>query len=116
MPFSGLGRGGGILDEILIFPLLENEERNVLGMEETLFKADHSQHGNYQKPTGRLRIYAPKIISFVLGCRKMKKEVLEKKKEVLIKVSFSVRWGFGCLKRALNFYTPFSIHFAATYR
>ena len=103
------GGGGGNLDEILIFPLLENEERNVLGMEETLFKADHLQHGNYQKPTGRLRIYSPKIILFVLGCRKMKKEVL-------IKVSFSVRWGFGCLKRALNFYTPFSIHFAATYR
>ena len=80
MPFSALGRGGGILDEILIFPLLENEERNVLGMEETLFKADHSQHGNYQKPTGRLRIYAPKIISFVLGCRKMKKRSMRKEK------------------------------------
>ena len=105
----GWGGGVGILDEILILPLPENEEKNVIGMEETLFKADHSQHGNYQKPTGRLRIYAPKIILFVLGCRKMKKEVL-------IKVSFSVRWGFGCLKRALNFYTPFSIHFAATYR
>ena len=33
-----------------------------------------------------------------------------------IKERFSVRWGFGCLKRTLNFYTPFSIHFAATYR
>ena len=85
-------------------------------MEETLFKADHSQHGNYQKPTGRLRIYAPKIFYLSWVAEKRKKEVLEKKKEVLIKVSFSVRWGFGCLKRALNFYTPFSIHFAATYR
>ena len=47
---------------------------------------------------------------------KRKQELLEKKKEVLIKVSFSVRWGSGCLKRALNFYIPFSIHFAATYR
>ena len=49
-------------------------------MEETLFKADHSQHGNYQKQTGRLHIYAPKITLFVLGCRKKKKKVLEKKK------------------------------------
>ena len=80
MPFSGLGRRGGVLDEILSFPLLKNEERNVLGTEETLFKADHSQHGNYQKPTGRLRIYAPKIISFVLGCRKMKKRSMRKEK------------------------------------
>ena len=102
LPFSGLGQGGGggeILDKILIFPLLKNEERNVLGMEETVFKADHSQHGNYQKPTGRLRIYAPKIIYLFWVAEKRKKEVLEKKKEVSIKVSFSVRWGFGCLMR-----------------
>ena len=59
----------------------------------------HSQHGNYQKPTGRLRIYAPKIIYLFWVAEKRKKEVLEKKKEVSIKVSFSVRWGFGCLKR-----------------
>ena len=32
--------GGGGLDEILIF-----QERNV-GMEETRFTTDHSQHGN----------------------------------------------------------------------
>ena len=81
MPFSGLGRRGGVLDEILIFPLLKNEERNVLGMEETLFKADHSQHGNYQKPSGRLRIYAPKIFSFVLGCRKKIKKKYQKRKK-----------------------------------
>ena len=41
------GRGGGNgLDEISIFPFsLKNEETNVLGMEETRFKTDHSQHG-----------------------------------------------------------------------
>ena len=49
-------------DVILIFPFfLNNEERNVLGMEETRFKTDHSQHCNDEKPTGRLRIYATKI-------------------------------------------------------
>ena len=78
--------------------LLKNEERNVLGIEEIRFKTDHSQHGDDKKPTGRLRIYAPKIIFFFELQKIEKKEVLEKKKEVL------------------NFYTPFSIHFAATYR
>ena len=43
----GGGGGGGGLDEILIFPFfLRNEERKILGMEETKFKTDHSQHGN----------------------------------------------------------------------
>ena len=77
-------------------------------MEEIRFKTDHSQHGDDKNLTARLRIYAPKIILFVLSCRK--------KKEVLVNVSFTVQWEFVRLKRALNFYTPFSIHFAATYR
>ena len=81
-------------------------------MEETKFKTDHSQHGKL----GDYAFTLPKLILFVLSCRKKKKEVLEKKKEVLVKVRFSVRSGFGYLKRALNFYTPFSIHFATTYR
>ena len=42
----GGGGGGNGLDEISIFPVsLKNEETNVLGMEETRFKTDHSQHG-----------------------------------------------------------------------
>ena len=41
---------GGGADEILIFQFfLKNEDRNVLGMEETRFKTDHSQHGNDKK-------------------------------------------------------------------
>ena len=52
-------RGGGVLDEILI-------------------KTD--QHGNDQKPTGRLRIYALKIILFVLDCRKKKTRSIRKEK------------------------------------
>ena len=52
-------------------------------MEETRFKTDHSQHGNDQKPTGRLRIYAPKIILFVLGCRKKKtRSIREEKRSI----------------------------------
>ena len=47
---------------------------NALGVEETRLKTDHSQHGNDQKPTGRFRIYAPKIILFALGCRKEEKK------------------------------------------
>ena len=75
---------GGGADEILIFQFfLKNEDRNVLGMEETRFKTDHSQHGNDQKPTGRLRIYAPKIILFVLGCRKKKtRSIREEKRSI----------------------------------
>ena len=43
---AGEGGGGNGLDEISIFPFsLKNEETNVLGMEETRFKTDHSQHG-----------------------------------------------------------------------
>ena len=55
-------------------------------MEETRFKTDHSQHGKL----GDYAFMLPKLILFVLSCSK-------KKKEVLVKVSFSVRSGFGCL-------------------
>ena len=88
-------------------------------MEETRFKTDHSQHGKDQKRTGRLRISAPKIILFVLGCRKKKtKSIRKEKRSINYSKFFSpvFQWGCGCLKRALNFYTPFSIHFAARYR
>ena len=78
MSFSVLGEGGGGgggLDVILIFPFfLNNEERNVLGMEETRFKTDHSQHGNDEKPTGRLRIYATKINFICLDLQKKRKK------------------------------------------
>ena len=117
LPFSGLVLGGrGCLNEILIFFhfLLKNEERNVLDMEETRFKTDHSQHGKDQKRTGRLRISAPKIILFVLGCRKKKtKSIRKEKRSINYSKFFSpvFQWGFGCLKRALNFYTPVSIQF-----
>ena len=53
---------------------LKNEERNVLGMEETRFKTDHSQHGNDQKPTERLRINAPQINFICLELQKKEKE------------------------------------------
>ena len=36
-------------------------------MEEIRFKTDHSQHGDDKNLTARLRIYAPKIILFVLS-------------------------------------------------
>jgi len=87
----------------LIFPLLKNEERNVLGMEETLFKADHSQHGNYQKPTGRLRIYAPKIILFVLGCRRKKKRSIRKEKRSINQSKFFSPMGFRLFKAGTEF-------------
>ena len=76
MPFSGLGAGRGGLDEILIFPFfLKNEDRNVLGMEETRFKTDHSQHGNdKKKPIGRLHIYATKINFICLDLQKKEKK------------------------------------------
>ena len=87
MPFSGLGAGRGDLDEILIFPFFpKNEDRNVLGMEETRFKTDHSQHGNDKKNLlGDYPFMRPKLILFVLILQKKDKE------EVLVKVSFSVR-------------------------
>ena len=44
--------------------------KSVLGMEETRFKTDHSQPDNDQKPTGRLRIYAPKINFICLDLQK----------------------------------------------
>ena len=78
----GAGGGGG-LDEILIFPFfLNNEERNVLGMEETRFKTDDSQHGNDEKPTGRSRIYATKINFMCLHLPKKRR---------LVKVSYLFR-------------------------
>ena len=43
-------------------------------MEETRFKTDQSERGNDKKPTDRLRIYAPRIILFVLGYRKKKRK------------------------------------------
>ena len=75
MPFVGLGAGRGDLDEILIFRfLLKNEDRNVLGMEETRFKTDHSQHGNDKKPTGGLPIYETKINFICLDLQKKEKK------------------------------------------
>ena len=59
--------------------------KSVLRMEETKFKTDHSQPGNDLKPTGRLRIYATKINFICLDLQK------KEKKEVLVKVSFSIR-------------------------
>ena len=54
-------------------------------MEETRFTTYHSQHGNDKKHTGRLRIYATKIYFICLDLQK------KRKKEGLVKVSFSVR-------------------------
>ena len=74
MPFSGLGGGGG--GSRFFYFFLKNEGRNVLGMEETKFKTDQSQHG-------KLRDYAftlPKLILFVLSCRKKKKRSIRKEK------------------------------------
>ena len=60
----------------MIFPFfLKNEDRNVLGMEETRFKTDHSQHGNDKKIYWEITPVPPKLILFVFICRKKKKEV-----------------------------------------
>ena len=44
-------------------------------MEETRFKTDHSQHGNDKKNLlGHYAFMRPKLIVFVLICRKKKKK------------------------------------------
>ena len=77
LPFPGLGGGGGGGGENFFFHFfLKNEERNVLGMEETRFKTDHSQHGKL----GDYAFMLPKLILFVLSCRKKKKRSIRKEK------------------------------------
>ena len=71
-------------------------------------KTDHSQHGNDQKPTGTLRIYAPKIILFVLGCRKKKTRSIRKEKRRINKSRFLSPMGFQLFKASTEFFTfPF---------
>ena len=77
-------------------------------MEETRFKTDHSQHGKDQKRTGRLRISAPKIILFVLGCRKKKTKSIRKEKRSINYSKFFSPMGFRLFKAGTEFlHIPF---------
>ena len=72
-------------------------------MEETRFKTDHSQHGKDKKRTGTLRISAPKIILFVLGCRKKKTKSIRKEKRSINYSKFFSPMGFRLFKAGTEF-------------
>ena len=116
MPFSGLGGGGGeswVLENILIFPFFPQKWREKCTRDRGEKTYDWSLAAwSWIKPSlGITHLCPPNW--FHLSWVEEKRSI---RKAGFTHCAFSVRLGFGCFKCPLNFYTPFSIHFARQQR